>query len=463
MRPSVFICLCAAALFGACYAPPQRVDPFAQLTRSDLASRRLSVVLVNTENARNARKYLLGTRYASAMTDAIFENFVAVFRRNFKSVTTADDVEEAKASGADVVALLDVYASVFQGFMNAGNHLELGAILLAADGTPIDHIKAADDASGLKYASATGPMEELATNTPLMFERALRTSGKLQSFSPSRSAAAFAAAPVPATAALHSDVDKPGYAMPENANDFAVVIGVEKYESLPAAEFAGRDAEAVRAHLTALGYPTRNIYFLSGPQATRAKFAQSLNTWLPNRVDANSTVFFYYSGHGAPDPKTGQAYLVPVDGDAEDLDSTAYPIKQLYAKLGDLKARHVVVALDSCFSGAGGRSVIAKGTRPLVGSIDLGGVPDNVIALTASNKSEVSGTLEDQGHGAFTYYMLKGLEGAAKNGSGHVTVQSLYGYLAPKVQDAARLHNRDQTPQLLPAASSAEVSRIQLR
>ena len=259
-----------------------------------------------------------------------------------------------------------------------------------------------------------------------------------------------------AVASYSSDVDKPGYALPENPNDFAVVIGVEKYTTLPAAEFADRDADAVRAHLLALGYPARNIYFLSGQQATRAKISQSVNTWLPNRVNDTSTVFFYYAGHGAPDPNTSQAYLVPVDGDNDDLGSTAYPLKELYAKLGALKARHVLVALDSCFSGAGGRSVLAKGARPLVTSVDLGasGLPNNVIALTASDKSEISGTIEDQGHGAFTYYMLKGLAGAAKNTSGTVTVQSLYDYLTPNVQDAARLHNRDQTPQLLQSGTA---------
>lgn len=259
--------------------------------------------------------------------------------------------------------------------------------------------------------------------------------------------------------AIVSDVDKPAYATPENADNFAVVIGVEKYASLPAADFADRDAEAVRAHLLASGYPARNIFFLGGQQATRAKIAQSVNTWLPGRVTPASTVFFYYSGHGAPDPKTSQAYLVPMDGDPEDLDSTSYPIKLLYEKLGKLKARQVIVALDSCFSGAGGRSVLAKGTRPLVGRIDMGGLPDNVVALTASDKSQISGTLEDQGHGAFTYYMLKGLSGEAKNGDGHVTLQSLYKYLTPKVQDAARMHNRDQTPQLLNAKQAGAALR----
>ena len=263
------------------------------------------------------------------------------------------------------------------------------------------------------------------------------------------------------TIPLQSDVDSPKYQNAENPNNFAVVIGVEKYGSLPSAQFAQRDAEAVRANLIALGYPMRNIFFLSDQDATRAKIAQSVNTWLPNRISEKSTVFFYYSGHGAPDPKTNQTYLVGMDGTPEDLESTAYPLKTLYVKLGGLKARQVIVALDSCFSGAGGRSVLPKGTRPLLSKIDMGIVPEKLIVLTASDKDQISGTLDEQGHGTFTYYLLKGLDGAARDSSGFVTVSSLYNYMLPKVQDAARLHNRDQTPQLLP--ENSERAEIKLR
>lgn len=98
-----------------------------------------------------------------------------------------------------------------------------------------------------------------------------------------------------------SDVDKPGYSSVERSDALAVVIGVEKYSSLPAADFAERDAEAVRLHLMAMGYPPRNVYYLAGAQATRGKISQALNTWLPARATEGSTVFFYYSGHGAPD------------------------------------------------------------------------------------------------------------------------------------------------------------------
>jgi len=206
----------------------------------------------------------------------------------------------------------------------------------------------------------------------------------------------------------------------------------------------------VRSHLIALGYPERNIVLLGGSKATKTGIVKNVESWLPANVNEKSTVFVYYSGHGAPDPTTGKSYLVPWDGDPQFLDDTAYPVARLYEKLGALKAKRVIVALDSCFSGAGGRSVLAKGLRPLVSKVDAGNPGGGkVLSLTASGPDQVSGTLEDQGHGLFTYYLLSALN----EKHGDASVGDLYGFLKPKVQDAARRQNRDQTPQL--AASDA--------
>ncbi len=158
-------------------------------------------------------------------------------------------------------------------------------------------------------------------------------------------------------------------------------------------------------------------------------------------------MFFYYSGHGAPDARTGQAYLVPWDGDPGFLGTTAYPLDEVYAALNKLRVKEVIVVLDSCFSGAGGRSVLAKGVRPMVITVDPGFLPQGKMVLfTAASREEMTGGLDDQGHGIFTYYFLKGLSGAAKNSGGAVTLKGLYEYVKPLVQDAARRQNRDQTP-----------------
>jgi hypothetical protein len=254
------------------------------------------------------------------------------------------------------------------------------------------------------------------------------------------------AAPAP-KAEPSSDVDRVAPRGGERSDDFALVIGIDEYQSLPKADYGVRDAKTVRRHLAALGVPERNIISLEGSAATGGKLRSYLEQWLPRNVKPTSTVFVYYSGHGAPDPTNGDAYLVPWDADPMFLATTAYPLKQFYGDLTKLKAKRVIVALDSCFSGAGGRSVLAKGARPLVIKVDDSVPPaDNLVVLAAASSSEITGTLDDQGHGIFTYYFLKGLSGAAKNGAGQVTPASLYDYLKPRVQDEARRQNREQTP-----------------
>ena len=248
------------------------------------------------------------------------------------------------------------------------------------------------------------------------------------------------------TPTFQSDVETPSFQLPEDANKFALVVGVENYQDAPKADYAARDASSVRAYLKAEGYPDRNVVFLTDQQAGKSALEKYLEAWLPRNTDANSTVLFYFSGHGSPDTSKGDAYLMPWDADPKYVETTGYPMKRLYAKLNALKARRVVVAMDACFSGAGGRSVIAKGARPLVTKVDDGGAAaGRVEALTASASDEIAGTDDASGHGLFTYQLLKSIN--ARGGS--ATLKQLYDSLSPKVRDAARRDNRDQTPQLI--------------
>lgn len=301
------------------------------------------------------------------------------------------------------------------------------------------------------------PMEAFITLTPSKMAVA-ETKPPLQSTKEKSKPTPTELTPTPI---LHSDVDMPNYKLKENPDNFALVIGIEKYSALPDAEFAVRDAEAVRNHLIALGYPSRNVIFLTGQSATRVGMQKYIDEWLPRNVKPGSTLFFYYSGHGAPDTKTGEAYIIPWDGDPKFLETTAYPLKQLYAALNKIPAKEVIVALDSCFSGAGGRSVLAKGARPLVITTDTGIFPigNKMVLFGAASGDEITSSLEDKGHGMFTYYFLKGLSGAAKNISGAVTVKGLFDYLKPQVQDEARRQNREQTPVL----SGAQQDKIIIR
>jgi hypothetical protein len=239
-----------------------------------------------------------------------------------------------------------------------------------------------------------------------------------------------------------SDVDRPSYRMPDNPDNFAIVVGIEQYSDLPEALYAERDALAVKEHLVALGFPSRNIILITGQKATRTSISKNVETWLPNNITRNSSVFFYYSGHGAPEPSTGEAYIVPFDGDPNYLVDTGYALSRLYQKLGSLPAKKVVIVLDSCFSGAGGKSVLAKGARPLVMIPSPISLSSNMTVLSATQGNQISTSSGDKRHGLLTYYYLQALN------KGNAGMDDIYNYLKPRVEDEARSLNVSQSPSL---------------
>ncbi len=228
--------------------------------------------------------------------------------------------------------------------------------------------------------------------------------------------------------------------------DFAIVIGIEEYQNVSRSEYSASDAALIKDYFKALGFPERNIEYLTGPRATKTSIERAIEGWLPNRVKKESTVIIYYSGHGAPDPTTGDSYILPYDGDPNYISLTGYSLNKLYEKLGRTKCKRIIVVLDSCFSGAGGRSVIAMNSRPLVMTSSTPALSSNLIVLTASQISQISTSSDEKGHGVFTYYFLKALKNGKKN------LADIYEYLKPLVEDEAKSLNVNQIPYISPDA-----------
>jgi hypothetical protein len=256
-------------------------------------------------------------------------------------------------------------------------------------------------------------------------------------------------------ATVKSDIDElPAMKAKLNKNSYALVIGIEQYrQKLPRADFAVNDARTVTEYLTkVLGFPEENVIMLLNDRALKSDFEKYFERWLSNNVEKDSVVFIYYSGHGAPNPKTGDAFLVPYDGDPSFIDETGYSLRKIYEALGKLPAKRVIVALDSCFSGAGGRSVLAKGARPLVMNLknDIG-LPKNIVVISASSGEQMSSTYDEKGHGLFTYFMLKGIKNedvVMQNGS--IRISELLDFIKPQVELISRKqYNSEQSPQLI--------------
>ena len=259
----------------------------------------------------------------------------------------------------------------------------------------------------------------------------------------------------PPVKTIKRDIDAlPAMKASLNKHAYAIVIGIENYrQKLPKADFASSDAKLVSEYLTkVMGYPEENVVTLLNDQAALGDFVKYFERWLPNNIEKAGRVFIYYSGHGAPNPKTGDAYLVPYDGDPSFISETGYSLRRMYDALEKLPAKEITVALDSCFSGAGGRSVLAKGMRPLVMNLqDNLNLPKNVTVLSASGGDQTSSTYDEKGHGLFTYFLLKGIKDEeVVSSDGSLKLKHLFSYLKPQVERIARKqYNNEQTPQLI--------------
>jgi hypothetical protein len=269
--------------------------------------------------------------------------------------------------------------------------------------------------------------------------------------SPPASAApvVVAAAPAPASVPGTAQVDYISGTPQRNA--YALIVGIDRYRDIPvAAAGALTDAErfAAIARLT-LGVPDDHIRLATGDHASRSDFEKQL-LWLKSNVPSGGRVYFYFAGHGAPDAATGASYLLPYDGDPRALESTALPLPRVLRSLSETQARDVLVVLDSCFSGARGRSVLPEGVRPLVHVREVGPTA-RVAVFAAARGAEISGPAPDGSGGLFSSLLAQGLgRGEADHdGDGTITLQELSEWVTGRVSRQARKDGREQTPNLV--------------
>lgn len=231
---------------------------------------------------------------------------------------------------------------------------------------------------------------------------------------------------------------------------YALVIGIERYRDLPVPSGAKADAQAFADIIkTTLGLPESNIRVAIDDRATRTDLERHL-AWLKTSVPANGRVYFFFSGHGAPDAVQGTPYLMPYDANAQSVGQTGLPLAKVLEALSETKAKETLAFVDACFSGAGGRSVLAPGARPLV-RVQEPKAAGAIALFASSSGSEISGPSSDGRQGAFTKYVVEAL-GTGKadiDGDGQLTLKELVDWVSPRVTREAKQQERAQTPQLV--------------
>ena len=226
------------------------------------------------------------------------------------------------------------------------------------------------------------------------------------------------------------------------SSSHAIVVGIDKYRLWPQLEYAAKDAREVAALLETKGFQT---YVLTDENATRTNILRKLDT-IEKSADVNSRVVIYFAGHGLTEDLPGggeKGYIVPVDADTYNWKGTMLAMNRLNQRIRQIKAKHILLAFDACYSGLGLTRSIKRHPEQDSAYIQKMMQTRSIQILTAGSHSEQA--IETDGHGLFTKHLLAALAGTADiNTDGYITATEIYATLRPSVTQQS--YSR-QTPQ----------------
>jgi hypothetical protein len=225
----------------------------------------------------------------------------------------------------------------------------------------------------------------------------------------------------------------------------ALIIGINDYKGLkiPDLETATNDATAMAAVLKEkYGF---QVKLLLDREATKEAIYRELRR-LTVSTKANDSVLIYFAGHGDLDRTYDGGWWIPADAIGGN-PVTYLDNVQVQKAMRSMKARHVLLVSDSCYSGA-----LFGEARGLPAVID-----DKYYlslyneksrwGMTSGNKTPVT----DQGtggHSVFAYQLIKELGESDKP---FLSTHELYARIAPVIAN-----NSEQTPICRPIVNTGD-------
>jgi uncharacterized caspase-like protein len=144
-------------------------------------------------------------------------------------------------------------------------------------------------------------------------------------------------------------------------NRYALVVGVGKFKNgITPLQYSVRDATLFyRFLIEQAGFTKNNTYFLADQNATASNVVKYLNG-IRNAAQDDDLVVVYMSSHGTPPDKFGGVYIVTYDTEVnprERVWHTSVAETALKDFVENLKARRLVMVLDTCYSNGAYRAI----------------------------------------------------------------------------------------------------------
>jgi uncharacterized caspase-like protein len=219
-----------------------------------------------------------------------------------------------------------------------------------------------------------------------------------------------------------------------------------------------------------------HITVLTDEQATRKEILAALDSLASvTAKNPDATVMICYTGHGWKG-EGDRYYLIPSDILPFRLMESALPASDFIAGLRRIRARRLLVLMDTCHAEA---MATVKGSsipllpdgfhpEPLPKSVveELGdsGVlheGEDRAVFASCRQNQKSWVLPDNTLSIFTHHLIAGLKGAGNTTGEHsVMVSDLMKYVSREVESSARAMQQVQTPIVMFETNDFEVAKL---
>ncbi|KAF0181124.1 MAG: hypothetical protein FD161_430 [Limisphaerales bacterium] len=234
---------------------------------------------------------------------------------------------------------------------------------------------------------------------------------------------------------------------------YSLLIGVEKFidPKIPNVGHAQKDAEALAAVLTKIGYSQSEQTILVNEKATCTNVKYNLKQIL-RCAKPEDSILIFFSSHGYSNG--GKTYLVCYDTRQGDMIGTSESLEEVFALLRTTESKQVLLFLDCCHAGLqfpeGEKSLLATMTYDEVQ--EFFSQSEYRAAFASCKDSEKSYWSDVLEHGVWTHVLIQALEGKEKRileEKRYLRAANLQDYLAKAVPEQLRIvfsERRTQTP-----------------
>jgi len=226
------------------------------------------------------------------------------------------------------------------------------------------------------------------------------------------------------------------------ADLYLFVIGINDYKNANMSlNYATADARAFQESIeksTGRIFRKSQIYTLFNSDALRLQILSYFSE-IKTKAQPQDMFVFYYAGHGVMGEAVGKIpadyYLVPWDvtqlyGNEEVLAENGISSMELMEISREIRAQKQLFVLDACQSGGAIETFAMRGAAEQKAIMQLAR-SSGIVVLSASGSEQFATEFQSLGHGAFTYALLQGIDGAADGGEKDkkITVSELKAYI----------------------------------